>query len=167
VVVRLSRRPPLHPTPAVLLAPLRLLRAARRYDPTRWQADPLLAGTLARARSLAVRDPRALSWPGLVATLREALTLPRLIAGELRRRYFPRAALAAGLLRLALGLLGRADRFGVLLSGVENKTLEANHALEALAARIRSDPALAAVFARHEAGTVWAALEAQPAGRAF
>src|SRR5205823_9961542 len=50
---------------------------------------------------------------------------------------------------------------------VENKTLEANHALEALAARIRSDPALAAIFARHEAGALRAALEAQPSGRAF
>jgi pyruvate,water dikinase len=167
VVVRLSGRPPFRPTPAILLAPARLLRTARRYDPTRWQTDPLLAGTLARARALEVRQPRALSWEDLLATLHEALAIPRPIAGELRRRYFPRAALATGLLRQALGLLGRADRFGVLLSGVENKTLEANQALEALAVRIRSDPTLAAIFARHEAGTLWAALEAQPSSRAF
>ena len=168
VVVGLSGRLPFHPTPRILLAPARLLWTAQRYDSTRWQADPLLAETLARARVLESRDMRALSGEGLLATLREALTLPRPVAGEVRRRYFPRAALAAGRLRLVLLLLRRGDRFGtLLLSGVQTKTLEANRALEALAARIRSDPTLAATFARHEPGDLWAALEAQPPGRAL
>ncbi len=79
--------------------------------------------------------------------------------------------LAAAGLRLLLGLVRRPGLFGTLvLPGVETKTLEANRALEALAARIRSDPALAALFAQHAAADLWAALElpaAPPPARAF
>ena len=167
VVVRFSGRPPVRPTPGILLAPIRLLRLIRRYNPVHWNADPLLAEAQARARALEVRDLQTLSWDDLLATVREAQALPLPLAGELRRRYMPRAALAAGGLWAALRLLGCGDRFGVLLSGVENKTLEANRALEALAARIRSNPTLADLFASCEAGALWVALEEQPSGRAF
>lgn len=168
VVIRFSGRPPVRrPTPAVLLAPVRLLRLIRRYNPAHWHADPLLAEGQARARALEARDLQALSWEDLLTTVREAQALPLPVVGELRSRYMPRAALAAGLLWAALGLLGRRNRFGVLLSGVENKTLEANRALEALAARIRSDPTLADAFARYEAGALWTALEEQPSGQTF
>jgi pyruvate,water dikinase len=54
-----------------------------------------------------------------------------------------------------------------LLSGVDNLTLEANRALEALAAEIRSDPALAALFASRDAEHLLPALPLEPAGRAF
>lgn len=174
VVIRFSGRLTFRPTPAILLAPVRLLRVARRYDPVHWRADPLPAEARSRARVLETRDLQDLSWEGLLAIVREALALPLPLAGEMRRRYFPRALLAAALLRVALGLLGHADHFGTLISGdVESKTLEANRALEALAARIRSDSILADIFASHEAigarGRVplQAALEAQPTGRAF
>jgi pyruvate,water dikinase len=167
VVIRFSGRPPVRPTPGVLLAPVRLLRLIRRYNPVHWHADPLLAEAQARARTLEARDLQALSWEDLLTTVREAQALPLPVAGELRRRYMPRAALAAGLLRAALGLLGRGDCFSMLLSGVENKTLEANRALEALAARIRSDSTLADAFARYEAGALWTALEKQPFGQSF
>jgi pyruvate,water dikinase len=90
VIVRFRGGLPFRPTPGVLLAPLRLWRLARRYDPSSWRSDPLLAEVQARVR-----------------------------------------------------------------------------ALEALAAYIRSDPTLADTFARHEPGALWAALEAQPAGRTF
>jgi pyruvate,water dikinase len=167
VVVRFIGGELPRPTPGILLAPVRLLRLAWRYDVAHWHADPLLAEAQSRARTLEARDLRALSWEGLLATVREALTIPFLI-GELRRRYLPRAALAVGGLRLTLGLLGHVDRFGTLLfSGVETKVLEANRALEEMAARIRSDPALARVFANHEASELWEALEEQPCGEAF
>ncbi len=167
VVVRHRGGPAVWPTVGILLAPFRLLRLALRYNPVRWQADPLVSQVEPRAHTLEARDLRGLSWKGLLATIRAAGAIPRDVAGELRVRYFPRAALAAGALYLVLRLLGRRDRLAVLLSGVETKTLEANRALEALAARIRHDPALAETFARHDAAALWAALEAQPAGRAF
>ncbi len=167
VIVRFSGGLPFRPTPGILLAPLRLLRLARRYDPTRWRADPLLAEVQARARALEARDLQALAWEGLLATVHEALAIPPLV-GELRIRYLLPRLLAVGRLRLVLSLLGAGDRFGTLLfTGLETRTLDANRALEALANRIRSDPTLADVFAPHEPGELWAALEAQPSGRAF
>ncbi|MDQ3932918.1 MAG: PEP-utilizing enzyme, partial [Actinomycetota bacterium] len=98
--------------------------------------------------------------------LDEALSIPAVI-GHVRCRYLPRAALAAGLLRLALTVLGRPDRFMALLSGAETKTLDTNRALEALASRVRDDPTLRNLFAAHEAAELWAALETQPSGRVF
>ena len=167
VVIRFSGRPPVRPTPRILLAPVQLLRLIWRYAPGRWRVDPLLSEAQAHARALEARDLQALSWSDLLATVRAAQALPLSLVGELRRRYMPRAALAAGLLRAALGLLGRGDRFGALLSGVENKTLEANRALEVLAARIQTDPTLAETFARYEAGELWTALAEQPSGQPF
>lgn len=167
VVVRFSARIAIRPTPAILLAPVRLLWLALRYDPVHSRSDSLLAETRSRARVLEARDLGALSWEGLVNTVREALALVLPLVGEQRRRYLPRAILAAGLLRVTLALLGRGHRFGALLSGVESTTLEANRALEALAARIRSNSSLANVFARHEASNLRAALEAEPFGRTF
>ncbi|HET7090818.1 MAG TPA: PEP/pyruvate-binding domain-containing protein [Anaerolineae bacterium] len=167
VVVRFSGKVVVPPTPAILLAPIRLLRLARRYDPTHWSTDPLLAEARSRARALEMQDLGTLSWQDLLATVRDALALAQPLAGEMRRRYLPRALLAAGLLRVALALLRRGHRFGTLLSGVESTTLEANRALEALAARVRPDPTLAETFARREAGELWTALEQQPSSRAF
>jgi pyruvate,water dikinase len=167
VVVQFSGKITFRPTLAILLAPIRLLRLAFRYDPARASADPLLTKARLRARALEARDLETLSWEDLLATVREALTLALPLAGEIRRRYYPRALLAAGLLRVALALLRRGNRFDILLSGIESTTLEANRALEALAAQIRFDPTLADLFARHEIGELWTALEQQPMGRAF
>jgi pyruvate,water dikinase len=158
---------PLRPTLGILLAPWRILWLAWRYDPARSREDPELLAARARVRVLAARDLETLSWDSLIASIHETLALPLPLAGAVRRRYYPRAVLAAGLLRVVLGLLGRADRFGALLSGADSLTAEANRALEALAARARSDPALAGRFAAHEGEALWAALEADPAGRSF
>jgi phosphohistidine swiveling domain-containing protein len=167
VVVRFTDRFPFRPTPRILLAPLRLLRLARRYDPASWQSDPLLLDVQTRVRALEARDLQALSWPGLLDTVHEALAIPQLV-GQLRIRYVLPRALAIGPLRLMLTLLRAEDRFGALLfTGVESRTLEANRALEALAARIRSEPALSEAFGYHEASELMPVLEAQPAGRAF
>src|SRR5207302_1940560 len=82
---------PIRPTPGILLAPLRILRQARRYDPVHWRADPLLAEAQASARVLEARDPRALAWADLLVTVREALAIAPLL-GEIRLRYIPGAA---------------------------------------------------------------------------
>jgi pyruvate,water dikinase len=79
VVVRLRPRLPVRPTPRLLLAPVRLLRLARRHDPARSSADPLLSEARSRVRALEARDPRGLSWEGLLATVREALAIPALV----------------------------------------------------------------------------------------
>jgi hypothetical protein len=66
--------------------------------------------------------------------VREGLAIPRLL-GEHRVRYMPGAIIGFLGLRALLGVLGRADCTGLLLSGVHTKTLESNRALETLAAR--------------------------------
>ncbi len=165
VAIRFSPRLP-RPTWRTLLAPARLILLIRRYNPTRWESDPLLAETQARVRDLEARDVRTLTWQALLATLHAAKKIPRRI-GELRVRYFPGAAFSFVRLRLLLMLLGRTNQFGALLSGTENKTLEANHALEERASRVRSDPELASIFSTYTPEELWSALEKQPAGRAF
>jgi pyruvate,water dikinase len=86
---------------------------------------------------------------------------------EVRRRYLPRGILALGALRLLLQPLGLADRFSTLLSGVDNMTLQANRALESLAANIRRDPQLAAAFRDHDAKTIPNVLRATTPGQVF
>ena len=152
VVERLADFPGIRPTPELLLAPARIVALARRYDPATWHEDPVLAASLTRVHELESRDLRALSWDQLLDTAREAMAMPFTIM-EIRRRYFPRGALALAALWLTLKILGREDRFAPLLSGVDNRTLEANRALERLAAEIRTNPALAALFASQQAET--------------
>jgi len=148
-------------------SPARLLGLSLRYNPRHWQADPLRAHALERARALEASDLRRLDWQGLLGMVDEALALALPLAGTIRRLYYPRVLLAVGALRLLLGLLGQGKRFGLLLSGAGSSTLAANRALETLADRVRSEPALAADFARYEAGKLEAALAAHEAGRSF
>lgn len=165
VVVRFSGTLP-RLTWRTLLAPVKLVALGLRYDPIRWESDPLLSDIHACARELESRDLSALSWGDLLTTLQEARTIPQK-AGELRQRYFPRSAFAVVRLRLLLALMGHADQFSILLSGADNLTLQANRALEDLSDQIRSDPTLAQTFAAQDPQQLWAALEEQPAGRAF
>jgi pyruvate,water dikinase len=167
VVIRFSGKVAFHPTPAILLAPLRIVRLSLQYDSVHWHSDPLLAEAQARARALEASDLGETTWEDLLVQVRETLSLALPLAGEIRRRYYPRALLCAGILRVILGLLGQGSLFSALLSGLESKTLEANRALEGLAKRIRTDPALAGIFAQHQAKELWAALEQQAPGRQF
>ena len=166
VVVRLNP-PAVRPTLRALPATARLLRQARRYDPVGWRADPLLAEVQARAGALAARDLEALPWPGLIATLREAVSATWPAIAELRLRYLPAAGLALLQLRVLLGLLGRGDRTGALLADVKSKTIEINQALAGLAAAARADPTLAGLLATREPAELLPALEAEPAARPF
>ncbi len=166
VVERFAGFPPLRLTPEILLAPARIVSLARQYDPANWRRDPILAKIQARVRALEERELEFLSWVELLDIAREALTMPFALM-EVRRRYFPRGVLALGGLRLLLGALGKGDRFGNLLSGVDNRTLEANRALETLAAEIRADRDLAAQFERNETEKLFDALQHGASGRAF
>ena len=167
VVVRLSGKLPIRPTPRILLAPVKLLRLSARYNPLHWRADAARLHALTRVHALEARDLRPLAWDELLGMMHEAQALPRSLAGEPRRRYLPRAALAAAVLRLALGLLRQGKHFVVLLSGVETLTLETNRALETLAGTVRSDPQLTGAFAHHAADELGAVLEVSSGGRAF
>lgn len=109
VVVRFKASLP-RPTWKTLLAPVKLVSLILRYNPLHWQSDPLLSEAQARFRVLESRQVRALSWEELLATVHAAREIPFLVAGELRRRYFPGAAFAMARLRLLLGLLGHADQ---------------------------------------------------------
>ncbi|KCZ71385.1 phosphoenolpyruvate synthase/pyruvate phosphate dikinase [Candidatus Methanoperedens nitroreducens] len=166
VIVQLKHRIEFHLTSGIFLAPVHLLRIILHYNPVHWKEDPLLNDISLRIRDLEARELQTLSWKELLATMNESQEI-FVDVGELRRRYYPRMGFAVGLLRLFLGLLGRSDHFSVLMSGVENKTVEANHALEALAAWIRANPSLSDIFSKHDADKLWKALEAQPSGRMF
>ena len=165
VVVRFAP-PQMRPRPGMLVTPFLALWRTRRYDPPRWQADPLLADFIARARELDARNPRRLTWEQNLDILHAALALiPQ--AMEIRERYVPRAGLDLGRLWLLLRLTGHAGGFGDLVSGIETKTAETNRALEALAARIRRDASLRETFTRHDAVHLRAALEQSDGGRGF
>jgi phosphohistidine swiveling domain-containing protein len=166
VVERVADLPRPRPNRDLLRAPARIVSLARRYDPAHWRDDPLLVATLSRIRELESRDLRALTWDELLAVAREAMAMPLAII-EIRRRYFPRGVLALGALWLLIKGLGLSDRFGILLSGVDNRTLAANRTLETLAAEVRSDRDLAEAFERHDAAKLLEALRGSAAGRAF
>ena len=138
----------------------------RHYDPSRWEADPLLAEYITRAHAIVQRDPRSLTWRQNIEILHESLALiPRSM--ELRERYFPPALLGMASLWLLLALARRGGRFGALVSGVRTKTTETNQALEDLATQIRTDPALQDLFRQTEANELQTRLETFQAGKAF
>ena len=150
------------PSPSLLMVPLRMIPLAWRYDPAHWRDDPILQEALQKTRELESRPFETLDWGSLLATAHDAMAIPFDIV-ELRRRYFPRTLFAMGGLRLMLAVLDEGDRFGVLLSGVDNRTLEANRRLEAIAAAIRRDPRLVSAFARDDAATLADRLRHDPA----
>jgi pyruvate,water dikinase len=143
VIVRFSGKLAVRPTPALLLAPARLLWLSSRYDPMKASSDPVLLQARQVARLLEALELQGLSWTELIDVVQKALDLALPLAGEIRRRYYPRALLAAGFLRVILSILGLGRFFGDLSSAPESTTTEANQALEALAARVRADPQLA------------------------
>jgi phosphohistidine swiveling domain-containing protein len=128
------------PTPDVVLVPWRVARLAHRYDPARWTEDPRFADFLARVHKLAAQDLGTMPWPWLKTMPRQALDLVQPI-GDLRIDYLPGTGLALLRLRIVLGLLGRSNLFSDLIIS-HTRTTDANHALEALAARVHEEPQL-------------------------
>ena len=144
--VVVSYRPPSpHFTFGVLRAPYRLLSRMLRYDPARWQQDPRAIAFRASIRSANERRPAEMSWRQLVRHLRQSLELMRPIA-KLRIDYLPSVAVAAGRLRLLLGLLGNGSLFDDLIAGAPTLTAAANEGLELLADRVRGDDQLRAAL---------------------
>jgi rifampicin phosphotransferase len=128
------------PTPRVLLAPWRIATLAHRYDPARWTDDLRFAAFLNHVRSLAAQDLKIMPWPWLKTIPRQALDLIKPI-GDLRIDYLPGTMLSLLRLFIVLRLLGRSALLADLLV-TRTRTSDANHALEALAARVRDDPDL-------------------------
>jgi len=158
--------PKIHPSLSILFMPWIAIWRTRHYDPAHWQADPLLAEFVTKARAIEQRDLQSLTWGENIQTLHESLALiPR--AMELRERYFPPAIVGLAGLKLLLALARRGDRFGALVSGVKTKTTETNQGLEDLAMQIRTEPTLQDMFRHTEAGELHGKLEASQAGRAF
>jgi rifampicin phosphotransferase len=160
------RPPQVHPSPSMLFMPWITFWRTRHYDPSRWEADPLLGEYLARAHALEQLDLRPLTWRQNIEILHKSLALiPRVM--QLRERYFPPALLGLASLWLLLALARRSDRFGALVSGVKTKTTETNQALEDLAAQIRTDTELQDLFQRTEARELRAKLVTSQTGKAF
>jgi phosphohistidine swiveling domain-containing protein len=166
VVVSFNGMPSLRPSPDLVLLPLRMLDLAFKHDPRNWRADPILIDALATIDELGAENLAQRSWADLLEMTAAALDIPCQIV-EIRRRYFPRALLGMLGLRLILKLMGQDDRFGDLLSGIDNKTLEANRQLEVLAATIRVTPVLAGLFATQDVPAIPAALDDSPEGQAL
>ena len=158
--------PQVHPAPSMLFMPLIAMWQTRHYDVAHWEADPLLAEFITKARALEKRDLHASTWDENLETLEESLALlPQVM--KLRERYFPKALLGLADLWLFLALARRSHEFGALVSGVKTKTTETNEALETLATQIRTDPALQEVFARNPVPTLQSALQVSTAGQVF
>jgi pyruvate,water dikinase len=165
VVVRFEP-PEVRPSPSMLIMPWLTLWHTRHYDPSQWQADPIIAEVLADARELERRDVQSFTWKQNIETLHKSLALiPRVM--QLRERYLPNAVVGLAKLWLLLALGGHRDRFGQLISGVETKTTETNRALETLASQIRSDTSLRELFARSEPNELEPALQRSHAGQTF
>ncbi|WP_017595674.1 PEP/pyruvate-binding domain-containing protein [Nocardiopsis potens] len=154
------------PTPATLVRPFQLLARNARFDAARWTGDPRFASFERDLAALAARSPAELDWPELRTLPGRVLALlPRLTG--LRVDYLPCWFLPMLRLRLTLGLLGLGATTPELLYGARTRTEDANLALEALAERVREDPALAAAFDGRTPEELAASLGDDPAFTGF
>ncbi|WP_148883358.1 PEP/pyruvate-binding domain-containing protein [Thermococcus aciditolerans] len=157
----------IRPSWGVLLAPFRLIWLALRYDSAKWESDPLLSEIQARVDSLKKRDPEGSTWEELLDTVHEALSIPSL-AGEIRKRYLPRALISAGIISLSLRTLRRRHLLSTLLfTCINTKVTEANAELEKLAEMVRKNPELMELFRKYEPKQLISVLEKTPAGQEF
>ncbi|MBR8744667.1 PEP/pyruvate-binding domain-containing protein [Nocardiopsis sp. MG754419] len=157
VVVRLVPPSP-RPAPRALWAPVVLVRKARRFRPADWAEDPRQRAFLDEVAALEAVDPRGLPWAELVRMPGRALGLLT-YCRDLRIDYLPGSGLALARLALALRLLGRGGLLPDLLGGARTRTEDADRALADLAATVREDPDLRALFTEHEPSGVMAALD--------
>jgi rifampicin phosphotransferase len=165
VVVRFEP-PAVHPSPRMLIAPWLALWHMRKYNPSQWQVDPIIAEVMTKADEIDRRDLRSLSWEQNIETVQESLALiPRVM--ELRERYFPLALLGLGTLWLFVALAEHKNLFGKLIAGVETKTTETNRVLEMLAAQIRGNSGLRDLFVDSDVDSLSLALQQSQVGRDF
>lgn len=135
-----------HPGPVALLAPFRIAAKARRFHPEDWQDDPRLARLLSASDELDALPLAELSWRDLLAVPERALGLMD-ISRDMRIDYLPGAGLAIARLAIVLTLLGRRRLLGALTGGAPTRTADSEQALVDMAAMVREDAALRALFA--------------------
>ena len=148
-----------HPGPGALLAPIKVIAKARRFPVDGWQEDPRLAELLHRADVLDALDLTALSWRELLHVPTRALAAMS-ISRDLRIDYLPAAALAIARMAIAATLLGRRRILGDLTGGAPTQTAASEKALVALAASVRADAELRALFAARGAEEIASELHA-------
>ncbi|HJE58369.1 MAG TPA: phosphoenolpyruvate synthase [Nocardiopsis listeri] len=152
VVVQLVPPNP-HPAPRALFTPIELVRKARGFRPVDWAEDPRQRVFLDEVAALEAVDPRSLPWPELVRMPDRALGLLG-YCRDLRIDYLPGSGLALAGMALTTRLLGRGDLLADLLGGAPTRTEDSNRALADLAAKVRADPKLRALFTAREADGV-------------
>lgn len=148
-----------HPGPGALLAPFKIAAKARRFPVAGWQRDTRLAELLHRADVLDALDLPGLTWRELLHVPNRALGAID-ISRDLRIDYLPAASLAIGRLALVATLLGRRGMLGDLTGGAPTRTAASERALIALAASVRADAELRALFAANTPDEVISELDA-------
>lgn len=129
------------PTFQTIGAPLALARRIRSYRSERWHEDSRVAEFEAAIAALEAEDPGRLTWRELLARVDEC-NAAMVTIGLLRAAYLPGALLPVLPLRAFLAPLGLSKLAAPLVAGAPTTTRAGNDALEALAAVVRSDPAL-------------------------
>ena len=121
-----------------------LARAFRRR-PADWVQHPLAAEIVRRAGALDATDLRKATWAELLAVQGAARGIVEDVA-DLRVEYLPAAGRALVTLKVALALLGGEHEMADLLIGADTQTMQANAAIEAMAATVSGEPALHHAF---------------------
>jgi pyruvate,water dikinase len=145
----------------------RMKDAMGRLDPL-W-SDEWLPEIKSHLAWWAAFDLRGASTPSLVSHLNETMARLERIWQLHFRIVLPVYMAMSQFDELYRDLFGRDNAFDAfkLLQGFENKTVEAGHALAALARKARADNGLQALFQRNEPSAVMQALAATNQGRAF
>lgn len=147
-----------HPGPGILLAPFKVIGKVWRFHVDGWTRDPRLALLLAGADALDALDLAALPWRELQRVPVRALDLID-ISRDLRIDYLPGAGAAIARMAIVATLLGRKSMLGDLTGGAPTRTAASERALVALAAQVRSDTPLHALFDAHTPDEIVAELE--------
>jgi phosphohistidine swiveling domain-containing protein len=154
------------PTLAVLGAPMRIMRKARRFHPAVWMSDPRFTRFEEEVAELDALDVTRLEWKQLLQVRDRIHTASESIVG-CRVDYLPAAVTALVKLAAVLGLLGLTDLFPMLITGSRTRTDDANEALEDLAGLVRADPRLREVVTSTERDLLQARLEEDPGFAGF
>ena len=94
------------PTPAILLAPYRLIKPAIKYNPHHWKDDQILSSTLEKIseyeEKIKTYKKRSVqpTEEELIENIEESLNLVQAIM-EIRLRYIPRIAFSLAILKMA------------------------------------------------------------------
>ncbi|HKX68458.1 MAG TPA: PEP/pyruvate-binding domain-containing protein [Intrasporangium sp.] len=130
------------------MTPIRLARSIARsvrHRPGDWVRDPLASDISRRADTLAAFDVGQATWAELIAVRARARAIVDDVA-DLRVEYLPSAGRALVALKAVLALVGAAQRTGDLIVGGDTQTMQANAALESMAATVQADPTLHQAF---------------------